>query len=73
MNGISPFLSLTQRSLFEQCLFKQLEKKDIGTQLKYYSNLLDRLGESHHLLKKKCYIYEVLFLSDSGNNEQELH
>jgi len=40
-------------------------KKEIKFQLKYYSSLLVRLGERHHFLKKKYYIYEVLFISVS--------
>jgi len=47
--------------------------EEIKTQLKYYSNLLDRMEKNNYLLSKKYYKYEILLLRISRYNYEVLN
>jgi len=61
VNDISSFLSL-HNALSSKNICLNDSKEEIRTQLKFYSNLLEKIGNIHHLLNKKICNYEVLLL-----------
>jgi len=46
--------------------------EEIRQQLKYYNNLLDRLGKKHYSLNKKFHYYEIVLLRIRDNNDKVL-